>query len=251
MLKLFCIIIFIFSQTVAQAEVYYCWAISGLNIRETPSPNGKILGKIEYGREFEIDLAHQEYGNYYEELFLPGINEDQSADITFKGSWLKVELDAMTGYVFSGYLSRFPAFRLEKKENYKSCESFEDYMNRNYKLLNYSKEIWDSTYFDNQIRAFSWEEGIMVIEDNSDKGNGANIIFADMTMNEALLFVKFYFHLLDIKNPNERSELQSGEHFYGLSVTYEKYEINFPAPDGKITILVLGQSIVISYYGSC
>lgn len=131
-----------------------------------------------------------------------------------------------------------------------TCESFKDYMIKNFKLLNYNKEIWDSTYFDNQIRAFSWEGGIMVIRDNNDKGIGANIIFADMTINEALLFVKFYFHLLESKNP-KIGELQSGEHFYGLSVTYEKYEINFPAPDGKITILVLGQSIVISYYGSC
>lgn len=68
MLKLLGIIFFICSQALVQAEVYYCWAISGLNIRETPSPDGKILGKIDYGRKFEIELANQEYGNYYEEI---------------------------------------------------------------------------------------------------------------------------------------------------------------------------------------
>jgi len=251
MLKFVIIICFILSLTVVKAEEYYCWAIAGLNIRETPSSSGKILGKIVYGQKLDIDLANQEYSNYYEELFLVGINEDKSADIMFRGSWLKVELNGMIGYIFSGYLSRFPAFNLEKSENSNLFGSFKDYMSRNFKLLNSNLETWDSTYFDNKMRSYSWDRGIMVIDANSEKGMGTNIIFADMTLNEALLFVKFHFHLTDIKNPTDRSKLSSSEHYYGLSITSGKYEINFPAPDGRITILLLGKSIVISYYGSC
>jgi hypothetical protein len=245
------IFFFLLLLTVAKAEEYYNWAINGLNIRETPSANGKALGKIPYGQKLEIDLRNQEYSNYYEELFLVGIKPDKSADIKFTGPWLKVEFNGLIGYVFGGYLSRFPSYKIENIENHKRSESFKDYMNRNYKLLNDNKETWDSTYFDNKIRTSFWENGIMSINDNNEKGAGATIIFADMTLNEALLFVKFYFNLLDIKNPTNRSELQSSEHYYGQSMTYEKYEINFPAPDGKITILVVGQSIVISYHGSC
>lgn len=251
MLKLAGIICFTLSLTVAKAEEYYCWAVSGLNIRETPSSTGKILGKIVYGQKLDIDITNQDYSNYYEELFLVGINEDKSADILFKGSWLKVEMKGLSGYVFSGYLSRFPAFSLQKSQNGNVFGSFKDYMSSNFKLLNHTKETWDSTYFDNKLRSFSWDRGVMVIDANSEKGMGANIIFADMTLNEALLFVKFHFHLTDIKPPADRSKLVASEHYYGLSVAYEKYEINFPAPDGRITILILGKSIVISYYGSC
>jgi SH3 domain-containing protein len=251
MLKLIFLISFCLWLTTANAEEYYCWAISGLNIRETPSPDGVIKGKLLYGEKVDIDMMNQEYSNYYEDLFLTGINEDNSADIKFKGSWLKIELNGIHGYVFSGYLSRFPNFQVEKTDNEIRCETFKKYMSRNYKLLNYNIAVWDSVLFDNKVRSFSWEKGITVINGNNEKGMGSNLIFAEMTPNEALLFVKFYFQLLDINNPDDKSKLEASIHFYGLSVTNDRYEINFPAPDGKITILIFWPSIVITYYGSC
>jgi len=251
MKKIINLICFVCLIPTVKAEELYCWSVSGLNIRETPSPKGNILGKLEFGQKIDIDLINQEYSNYYEDIFLIGIKEDNSADIKFKGSWLKMEFNGIIGYVFSGYLSRFPSFLIEKEDQEIRCETFKKYMVRNYKLLNYNNVIWDSIFFDNKVRSFSWENGITVINDNNDKGIGSNIIFAEMTPNEALLFVKFYFQLLNIKNPEDRSKLHASTNFYGQSVTYEKYEINFPAPDGKITILILGSAVVISYYGSC
>jgi len=249
--KIIYLIFFLFLITPVKAEEYYCWSISGLNIRETPSPEGNILGKLLFGQKVDIDLRNQEYSNYYEDIFLTGIKEDNSADIKFKGAWLKLELNGITGYVFSGYLSRFPNFLIEKTDNEIHCETFRKYMGRNYKLLNYNNAIWDSLFFDNKVRSFSWENGITVINDNNEKGIGSTIIFAEMTPNEALLFLKFYFQLFEINNPDDKSKLHSSINFYGQSVENDKYEINFPAPDGKITILVVGPSIVITYYGSC
>ncbi len=242
---------FLFLITAVKAEEYYCWSISGLNIRETPSPEGNILGKLVYGQKVDIDWNAQVDYKDYEDLFLIGIKEDNSADVKFTGWWLKIELDEKIGYVFSGYLSRYPTFQIEKRTDQILCESFKKYMNRNYIQLNYDKALWDSSIFDNKIRSFSWDHGITVINDHKEKGATLNIIFADMTFNEALLFIKFYFRLLEINNPVDRAELYSDQHYYGLSVSYESCEINFPAPEGRITILKLGQSIVITYHGSC
>lgn len=237
---------------ITRAEVYYCWSVSGLNIRETPAINGTILGKMGYGESIEIDMVHQEYSLYHEELFLLGDKQDKSADIKFKGSWLKVEFNGINGYVFSGYLSRFPAFMLHKNQDNIECEKFRDYMSRNFKLLNHDKEEWHSSpHFDNQLRYYFWDQGIMVIEDNNDKGPSAQLVFADMTINETLLFVKFYFSIINDKRPSDRSELISYENYYGQLVAEDKYVINFPAPDGTITIFIAAQSIIISYSGGC
>ena len=251
MKNIICLLHILFLITAVKAEEYYCWSISGLNIRDTPSPTGNILGKLDYGQKINVDSNIQDDYRSYEDLFLIGINEDNSADIKFKGWWLKIEFGDKIGYVFSGYLSRYPNFKIIKEENQFKCETFKNYMVRNYKLLNYDTAIWTSNIFDNKIRSFSWDQGITVINDHNEKGASVNIIFADMTFNEALLLVKFYFQLFEINNPTDRNQLLSSRHYYGLSVSNETCEINFPAPDGQISILKLRQSIVISYYGSC
>lgn len=251
MKRIVCLCYLLLLIAAVKAEEYYCWSISGLNIRDTPSPNGNIIGKLQYGQKVEFDSKAQIDYQYYEDLFLIGIKDDNSADIKFKGWWLKIEFTGKIGYVFSGYLSRYPNFKIEKKDNYFHCEPFNEYMIRNYRLLNYDTAIWNSNIFDNKVRSFSWDHGITIINDHNEKGASLNMIFAEMTMNEALLFVKFYFQLLNRDNPVDRRELVSSTHYYGLSASYETCEINFPAPDGKISILQLGQSIVITYYGSC
>ena len=242
---------FLFLITTAKAEEHYCWSISGLHIRDTPSPGGNIVGKLAYGQKVDINRKDQSDYYYYEDLFLIGIKEDQSADVKFTGSWFKIELGGKIGYVFSGYLSRYPHYLIEEKDNYFHCESFKEYMSRNYTLLNYNESIWDANICDNKVRSYSWDHGVTVINDHNEKGAALSLIFADMTFNEALLFVKFYFQLLESNNSVHRDKLVSSEHYYGLSVSSESCEINFPAPDGEINILKLGQSIIITYHGSC
>ncbi|MBK7790790.1 MAG: SH3 domain-containing protein [Saprospiraceae bacterium] len=233
------------------AETFYCWSLSGLNMREQATVNGKIIDKIPYGQKVEIPSMDQDFNSYHEDSFLPGINEDGSSDVKITGYWFKVDYNGKSGYVFSGYLSRFPAFIMQKTTDNGLCESSEEYLNRNFKVLNVIAKAEDSTSYGIHYKTKMYEPGIMIIDNSEEKGIAMTFVFANMTMNEALLFVKFNFQLFEVKNPDDRSKLESGMHFYGQSVSYDKYEINFPAPDGKITILQLGITILITYYGSC
>ena len=91
----------------------------------------------------------------------------------------------------------------------------------------------------------------MVVNENSDKGEVYNIIFSKMTLNEALLFIKFDFNLLKLEPISNRKDLIETEHFFGKLVSDERIEINFPAPSGGIILMQIGASIIISVYGSC
>ena len=97
-----------------KAENFYCWAIDGLNIRQSPSSSSKIIGKVKYGEKIDINLQLTDFSNYYEELFLIGSNEDKSADIKITGSWFCIETKGVEGYIISGYLSRYPPFEIKK-----------------------------------------------------------------------------------------------------------------------------------------
>lgn len=251
MIKLLKIFVFFSLINTAKADYLYNWSISGLNVRETPSPKGKVLGKIKYGEKLDFDLANQEYSLYHEDKFLIGNKDDGGADIKFSGSWMNIIYKGISGYVFSGYLSRYPTFKYELTSDEIIVETYKEYMNRNFNLLNYNNKTWLADYNDNQIRSFLWENGIVFVNDNSDKGIFSTVFFPNMTLNEALQFVKFYFHIFDTKNPKNRDELCSSIDFYGLLFSDNKVEINFPAPDGKITILKINNSIVITYYGGC
>lgn len=233
------------------AQRFYCWAIEGLNIRDKPSPTGKVLGKLKYGESLDIDLRKTEFSNYYEELFLVGELEDMSADINFSGSWYYIDYEGTKGYIFGGYLSRYPPFEIQKIGDEIICEHLNGYLKRNYNLISHSIAEFDSSYHDNQVRTFVFKEGIMMIDSNSDKGMGYDLIFSGMTMNEALLLIKFDFQLFKLQKNKLRSTVLEGDDYYGKKVSYDKIEINFPAPSGSITIIDTGQAIIISIWGSC
>lgn len=236
---------------IIKSETFFCWSLSGLNVREEAAPSGKIIGKIPYGQKVDILPIDQDFSSYHEDFFLQGINEDGSSDVKITGYWFKVKLNGKSGYVFSGYLSRFPVFIMRKTTDKGLCESAPDYLNRNFKLMDSTVKAEDSTRFGLMNRTSMYEPGIMYINNSDEKGIAKTFVFADMTMNEALLFIKFNFQLFELNSPGDRSKLESGMHYFGQSVTDDKCEINFPAPDGKITILKLGSAIVITYYGSC
>jgi hypothetical protein len=124
-------------------------------------------------------------------------------------------------------------------------------LKRNYNLVSHSIAEFDSSYHDNQVRTFVFKEGIMMIDSNSDKGMGYDLIFSGMTMNEALLLIKFDFQLFKLQKNKLRSTVLEGDDYYGKKVSYDKIEINFPAPSGSITLIDTGQAIIISIWGSC
>ena len=70
-------------------------------------------------------------------------------------------------------------------------------------------------------------------------------------MNEALLPVYQLFNLHSNKFHSNPEEIHYSEHFFGISYSNDKIEINYPAPEGTITIQKIEAVIVITYFGSC
>ena len=75
---------------------------TSLSLRAKPSLSAKKIGLIGYGKSV---LAFEKQ-NINNKLSVSGI----------KGLWLKVKTAGKTGYVFSGFLSKYPAPNLRKKD---------------------------------------------------------------------------------------------------------------------------------------
>lgn len=81
---------------------------NGINLRDNPSSNGKKLVLIPFGSQLEVVKTNK--SNPYSS---EGIN----------GFWIEVKYKKFTGYVFDGYLSKFPAPQ-------SGCKSFKDYLDK-------------------------------------------------------------------------------------------------------------------------
>jgi hypothetical protein len=103
----------------AFGDSIFVWA-SSLNLRESPNPNAKILGRVAYGSTVvivddeigKVAIKHQaitpktaENGAKYESFYLNGF-------------WVKVNFNGTVGYVFDGYLSKiFPVTNFKPEQN--------------------------------------------------------------------------------------------------------------------------------------
>ena len=85
----------------------FVWA-SNLNLRETPSPEGKILGKIPFGARVSMLANELAPIAGLDKALEPHSLENQRKSKPFyvKGYWAKVNFGGTAGYVFDGYLSK-------------------------------------------------------------------------------------------------------------------------------------------------
>ncbi|MCX7998684.1 MAG: SH3 domain-containing protein, partial [Leptospiraceae bacterium] len=103
---------------------YYVYPKSGLNLRSQPSIGSKSIGLLSRGAEIKV---------------LEKTNQAFSAD-GISSNWWKVEVKGKTGYLFAGYVSRYPPPK-------KACSSIVDYLaefygefnNKNPNITNYKK----------------------------------------------------------------------------------------------------------------
>lgn len=87
-----CISISVFGQK--EAGNYYVLANAGLNLRATEASNSEKLMTVNYGEAVEIVQAAKSKG-----MLVDGI----------AGGMAKVQYQGKTGYMFDGFLARFPA----------------------------------------------------------------------------------------------------------------------------------------------
>ncbi len=247
------ICLLVVSQSVVKAKIYYCWAMSGLLVRAQPIPDAKVLGKLDYGQQVEITPENIHSGIYHKVLFLPGptIEQEETESIYLEDYWVSISFNNMEGFVFRGYLSRWPTFKIKAKTGDIQVENFKEYFIRAFGNDSTELTKFDINNGDDISRVVVCKPGVTIIDANSSKGFVGQFVLANVTINEALLFVSYAFGFFNEKLPNDPKLINPSEHFYGIKYSEDDIEINFPAPSGSIIIQKIGYVILITYYGSC
>ncbi|MBN1467853.1 MAG: SH3 domain-containing protein [Fusobacteriaceae bacterium] len=106
-LNFLCILLIIsttlFGKGYKEGNTLYVWARNGMNLREEPSPTGKVIRLLPMGAE--VIVKNQVTKISYNYSFINKSNEGyEGDDIILHGYWLKVEVDGVEGYVFSKLL---------------------------------------------------------------------------------------------------------------------------------------------------
>jgi hypothetical protein len=118
-------------STYSIGDTLYVCAFDGLNLREQPNVNSKVIGKLAFGEKVQVSN-------------LPNIAFENEVKIgTSKGYWIIITQNDKTGYVFDAYLSELPNSKLNfevlkfKKLDLKSEEDPYEGHQMEKELLNY------------------------------------------------------------------------------------------------------------------
>ncbi len=165
----------------------FVWAKSGLNMREAPDANSKVLIKISFGgevvcqsRKYWDDYLHNSQ-KINDKIELPS---GKSAQIELKGSWAKVKYENYEGYVFDAYLSRFkPAKKAGNAESilgyFKNEFSPITYLEKKDSMLEYGR---DKVVFSN---------GIFLSHNYHPSGSAFQMNVPDFSIEEAFLLIRY------------------------------------------------------------
>lgn len=184
LLKFLCILTIIsatlFGSDYKEGDTLYVWARNGVNLRDTPSPTGKVIGLLLMGTK--VIVKNQATKILYNYSFINKSNEGYECDdIILHGYWMKVEVDGVEGYVFSklllpmkvnesieNYLKiKFVAKKSNgKKEDEDGCEIvtyYSDKSGKNKSKMEYTYEEEGGYYYfeTTEIRDLDFEELIV------------------------------------------------------------------------------------------
>ena len=122
--------IFGFNYEVRDSLIVY--AKNGLNFRTTPSLNGDKVGLIPFGSQIQVvDTKQFEIRDTFD---------------GFSGNWIEIDYLGLAGFVFDGYLSKFPIPKPSYKTGYLG-DNLSSYIAENYEKkieLNTAKPCNDS-----------------------------------------------------------------------------------------------------------
>ena len=87
----------------------YVLARNGLLVRESPTTNAKLIGKLDFGQKANVSLIQ-----YGEEISLV---ENEKMLLEIEGKYRKITYKGKEGYVFDGYLTVFSFFNFLDKDD--------------------------------------------------------------------------------------------------------------------------------------
>jgi len=223
-------------------EVYYVWAKNGLNLRSSPTVEGKIITHIPFGDNLTfLKKTEHKYINKFVEN-----GKFEKNPILLRSNWVRVKYKDLEGYLIDGYLLNLKC--PDKNEN------IEKYLIRIGKENGFEKlkkkvkyEFGKITFNCSQINL---PEGKRISFQNStelknNKKQDASSVeffwyFKGFTANEVLIFMNPFF---DIEH-NEGSPFKVQKNWEEKIVLLNYIE--------EISIFVLpNEEIIFYYFTSC
>lgn len=179
------ILIMTFGQIYCQVQdSLYVWASPGLNIRKTSNPNSEIISNIPFGEKILPDWKETSENIDLRIKETAFVNNKETPELFLKGRMVKVNYNDQVGFVFSGFLSRFPTHSSENL-------FFDDFLLQEFdtiKTFRYNNHYYsDQKFFDNGIVLFSLGDGAGCQENT--------YIIPGISLNEGFLIVYQIFKL--------------------------------------------------------
>lgn len=230
-------------------EDFHIMALNGLRMRATPELKGETVLTIPYNAAVKR-IDNVDYGN---------LKIEEIKDFKIKGNWIKIKYDEQIGYVFDGFLTKFPLPNNDKDgvldyEKYKS--SFEYYLRTK---IGAASEIYDIRKYSgcevakdfDCICYFKQDFGKAVVfssETCNETGVDYLMIINDISLAEAYFIIK----VMDLNGANSTDN--KNEQFE--TVTYDNTEktINIEVDEaGCYTTIkkVANNKIEIQIYCGC
>ncbi len=159
----------------AKGDKLYCWAKSGLTIRNEPGFKSSKIGLI----PFNLSLTSQDFKDSQASDFpivetYKGYNTEIDTLQLF-GKWVKVKFDEIEGYVFDAYLSHLAAPIGNDHFNF---------FNQNYGLV---AQKSDTTIIEREVNTLVWSNGSSYKSRMLEGGPEFRYILPDFSLEEAII----------------------------------------------------------------
>lgn len=253
-LPVFVFLFLLFAQTPSPAigpyqsgdQLYVC-AFHGLNLRDKPSPKAQKTRTIPYGAAIVVlDSVRQQR-----------FSVEEVKGFSIRGYWSKVRYGKMEGWIFDGYLSKYPPVR-QVKEDGNWTENFVRYGTREFGLRSRQRLRLDSDAPTrdtlNYRDVYTFNNGI-VYEERHGSGDGGwagqRFQMPEFSMEECYLFFIYnagYAHYDPKHHPEIAAELS-----YEPLLVEENTPARLRMEWGlcHYTFERRGKIIEVSYYCSC
>lgn len=210
----------IFPEKNIQKKTGYVIADGGLNLREKPNQNSKIIGKLDNGIRISWDERDE----------IPKIETVSG----LSGKWTKLKFKEKTGYFFNGFISRIPSF----PENFISIV---DYLNKHFKQISKIEEYefinnhYQSDIPENQkLKTFReiiyYENNLVFFTTTSGVESSFNCLQSkNLTLQELYLISKSLspFYMLKLEDDDIYSLVN------GIAIKSKRKGYKFEFPNGE------------------
>lgn len=244
----------------SQSDTLYVWAMSGLALRETPDLKGNKLDAVPYG----AIVVAQDWKFFNDENKIqveatPGYKsgETTSPPVILQGRFAHVLFQGKKGYVFDGYLSRFPPpqykiCEIGEHKNWRCFETMDDYGAREFGLKS-QKIVREAGGMYGTMKSV-FGNG-MVIDRWFDKGEIGRIILPDLSLEEGFLFFSLFENYEQKVRRPSSDPLDYPWQYSGKSGSLMTNSVTMRFDDAAcgftIRWLPVEQTVIITYECSC